>query len=379
MKVIKNARVLTMEGPKEVYEEVDVAIKDGKILEVGKDLSADEIIDAKGQLLLPGFIDAHTHLGMWEDAIGFEGADGNEMTNPITPELRAIDSINPLDRTFEDARSGGVTSVATGPGSANVMGGSFAAIKTAGRRVDDMVIKEPIAMKIAFGENPKRVYSEQRKSPTTRMAVAAELRKVLQEAKNYQAKKEADEKAEINLKYEALLPVLRKEMPLKAHAHRADDIFTAIRIAREFDLDITLEHVTEGHLIVDELKKEGLACIVGPSFGQRSKYELINKSFITAVKLQQAGLKVAIMTDHPVIPLENLNLCAQFCVKEGMDHYEALKAITINPAEIIGIADRVGSIKEGKDADLVLWDGDPLDVNSKVVFTMVDGELVYQG
>ncbi len=379
MKVIKNVRVLSMEGPAEVYEEVDVAIENGKIKEIGRDLAGDEIIDGKGNLLLPGFIDAHCHLGMWEDAIGFEGADGNEMTSPITPELRAIDSINPLDRTFEDARSGGVTSVATGPGSANVMGGTFAAIKTAGRRIDDMVIREPIAMKIAFGENPKRVYAEQKKAPTTRMAVAAELRKVLQEAKNYMEKRQRDDKVGVELKYEALVPVLKKEIPLKAHAHRADDIFTAIRIAREFDLDITLEHVTEGHLIVEELVKEGLSCVVGPSFGQRSKYELINKSFITAVKLQEAGVKVAIMTDHPVIPLENLNLCAQFCVKEGMDHYEALKAITINPAEIIGIEDRVGSIKEGKDADLVLWDGDPLDVNSKVVFTMVDGEVVYQG
>lgn len=378
MRVIKNVKVLTMEGPEEVYQEIEVAIKDGKIEKIGQDIKGDDYIDGQGHLLLPGFIDGHCHLGMWEDAIGFEGADGNEMTNPITPELRGIDSINPMDQTFVDARGGGVTSVATGPGSANVMGGSFVAIKTAGKRIDDMIIKEPLAMKIAFGENPKRVYSEQRKSPTTRMAIAAELRKVLTEAKNYLAKKEGVEKQELNLKYEALIPVLKKEIPLKAHAHRADDIFTAIRIAREFDLDLTLEHVTEGHLIVDELVKEDLPCIVGPSFGQRSKYELINKSFITAVKLQQAGLKVAIMTDSPVIPQENLNMCAQFCVKEGMDHYEALKAITINPAEILKIDDRVGSIKEGKDADLVLWDGDPLDINSRVVFTMINGDIVYK-
>lgn len=378
MKVIKNAKVLTMEGPTEVYEDLDVAIKDGKIAKIGKDLTGDDIIDGKGHFLLPGFIDAHTHLGMWEDSIGFEGSDGNEMTNPITPQLRAIDAINPMDRTFDDARSGGVTSVATGPGSANVMGGSFAAIKTAGNRIDDMIIKDPIAMKIAFGENPKRVYNEQKKSPTTRMAVAAELREFLFQAKNYMEKREKDSDQGVDLKYEALIPVFKKEIPLKAHAHRADDIFTAIRIAREFNLDITLEHVTEGHLIVDELVKENLACIVGPSFGARTKFELINKSFITAVKLQQAGLKVAIMTDHPVIPLENLNLCAQFCVKEGMDHYEALKAITINPAEIVGIDQRVGSIKAGKDADLVLWDGDPLQVDSRVIFTMIDGEIVYK-
>ncbi|NLY36072.1 MAG: amidohydrolase [Tissierellia bacterium] len=378
MKVIKNVKVLTMEGPTEIYEEVDVAIEKGKIAKIGKELTGDEVIDGKGHFLLPGFIDAHCHLGMWEDSIGFEGSDGNEMTNPITPQLRGIDGINPMDRTFSDARSGGVTSVATGPGSANVMGGTFAAIKTAGRRIDDMIIRDPIAMKIAFGENPKRVYNDQKKSPSTRMAVAAELREVLFQAKNYMEKREKNADQALELKYEALIPVLKKEIPLKAHAHRADDIFTAIRIAREFDLNITLEHVTEGHLIVDELVKENLACIVGPSFGARTKFELINKSFVTAVKLQQAGVKVAIMTDHPVIPLENLNLCAQFCVKEGMDHYEALKAITINPAEILCIEDRVGSIKVGKDADLVLWDGDPLQVDSRVLFTMVDGEMVFE-
>lgn len=378
MKVIRNVKVLTMEGPQEVYEDLEIAIKDGKVVEIGKDLEADSYIDGQGNYLLPGFVDGHSHLGMWEDSIGFEGADGNEAVNPLTPQLRGIDSINPMDRTFEDARGGGVTTVATGPGSANVVGGSFLAMKTAGRRVDDMVIKEPLAMKIAFGENPKRVYSGQKKSPTTRMAVAAELRSLLTEAKNYMAKREKDENAEVNLKYEALLPVLRKEIPLKAHAHRADDIFTAIRIAKEFDLDITLEHVTEGHLIVDELVKEGLPCIVGPSFGQRSKFELINKTFATAAKLQQAGVKVAIMTDSPVIPQENLNMCAQLCVKEGMDHYEALKAITINPAQILKIDDRVGSIRVGKDADMVLWNGDPLDLNSKVIFTMIDGEIVYE-
>lgn len=380
MKIIKNVKVLTMEGPKEVYEDLDVGIEDGKIVALGENLDGDEVIDGEGNLLLPGFMDAHCHLGMWEDAIGFEGSDGNEMTSPLTPQLRAIDAINPMDRTFADARSGGVTSVATGPGSANVIGGSFVALKTAGKRVDSMIIKDPVAMKIAFGENPKRVYHDQSKSPSTRMAIAAELREALYEAKSYMEKKDdQDNEPDYNFKNEALLPVLRKEIPVKAHAHRADDIFTAIRIAKEFDLLLTLDHVTEGHLIVDELKEEGYSCIVGPSFGERSKYELINKTYKTAVELQKAGVKVAIMTDHPVIPLEHLNLCAQFCVKEGMDHYEALKAITIHPAEIIGVEDRVGSIKIGKDADLVLWNGDPLQVDSKVLFTMVDGNIVYDG
>lgn len=377
--LIKNARVLTMEGAREKPELKNVLIREGKISSVStKESKADQVIDAKGQLLLPGFIDAHCHLGMWEDAIGFEGADGNEMTDPVTPSLRAIDAINPMDRTFEDARSGGVTSVATGPGSANCIGGTFALIKTEGKRVDEMLIKEPIAMKIAFGENPKRVYSEQKKTPTTRMAIASQIRSTLYKAKDYQQKKRSSEPPAFDLEMESLLPVLEKKMPLKAHVHRVDDIFTAIRIAKEFGVLLTLDHVTEGHLVVDELVREKLDCIVGPSFGERSKFELKNKSYATAAILNNAGIRVAIMTDHPVIPIEHLNMCAQYAVRAGMDHYEALKAITIYPAQILGVAGRVGSIKKGKDADLVLWDGDPLNINSHVLFTMIDGEIVYK-
>ncbi len=376
--LIKNARVMTMEGNREEPEVKHVLIEDGKIKSLStKEGKADQVIDAKGHLLLPGFIDAHCHLGMWEDAIGFEGADGNEMTDPLTPGLRAIDGINPMDRTFEEARNGGVTSVATGPGSANCMGGSFAAIKTKGARIDEMIIKDPLAMKIAFGENPKRVYDAQKKSPSTRMAIASKIREALHKAKEYQKKKNSSEPPAFDIDMEALLPVLEKKIPLKAHAHRADDIFTAIRIAKEFDVLLTLDHATEGHLIADELVKEKLDCIVGPSFGDRSKYELKNQSFETAAVLNKAGVKVAIMTDHPVIPVQHINMCAQYAVRAGMDHYEALKAITINPAQILGIDDRVGSIKKGKDADLVLWNGDPLNINSRVLFTMIDGEIVY--
>ncbi len=376
--LIKNARVMTMEGNREEPEVKNVLIEDGKIKSLStKEGKADQVIDAKGHLLLPGFIDAHCHLGMWEDAIGFEGADGNEMTDPLTPGLRAIDGINPMDKTFEEARNGGVTSVATGPGSANCMGGSFAAIKTKGARIDEMIIKDPLAMKIAFGENPKRVYDAQKKSPSTRMAIASKIREALYKAKEYQKKKNSSEPPAIDIDMEALLPVLEKKIPLKAHAHRADDIFTAIRIAKEFDVRITLDHATEGHLIADELVKEKLDCIVGPSFGDRSKYELKNQSFETAAVLNKSGVKVAIMTDHPVIPVQHINMCAQYAVRAGMDHYEALKAITINPAQILGIDDRVGSIKKGKDADLVLWNGDPLNINSRVLFTMIDGEIVY--
>lgn len=382
MTLIKNARVLTMEQAGETYETIDILIDNGKIKQLGKiKRKADQVIDAQGALLLPGFIDAHCHLGMFEDAIGFEGEDGNEMTGPIKPELRAIDGINPRDRCFEDARQGGVTAVSTGPGSANPIGGTFVTIKTHGGRIDDMIVMEPAAMKIAFGENPKRVYSASNKSPSTRMATAAEIRQTLYKAKNYYDKKQAkkaDERPEFDFQMESLVPVLEKKIPLKAHAHRVDDIYTAIRIAKEFDVKLTLDHVTEGHLMVDDLVKENVPCIVGPSFGARTKVELEHKSFETAKVLVDAGVEVAIMTDHPVIPIEHLNLAAAYCVKVGMDRYEALKALTINPARILGVADRIGSLAVGKDADMVLWSGDPLDVQQEVLWTMIDGQIVYQ-
>lgn len=382
MILIKNARVLTMEKPTEEYQEVDVLIEKGKIKKIGKVSSKTaEVIDAQGGLLLPGFIDAHCHLGMWEDAIGFEGADGNEMTGPIKPELRAIDGINPRDRCFQDALTGGVLAVSTGPGSANPMGGTFATIKTYGERVDDMILMEPAAMKIAFGENPKRVYSAKNTSPSTRMATAAEIRNILFKAKDYFEKKQSDkaeDRPKFDFQLEALMPVFEKKIPLKAHAHRVDDIYTALRIAKEFDLNLTLDHVTEGHLMVSDLKKEKVQCIVGPSFGTRTKVELEHKSFETAKVLVEAGVEVAIMTDHPVIPIEHLNLAAAYCVKVGMDHYEALKALTINPAKILQVEDRIGSLAVGKDADMVLWNDDPLNVQSEVLWAMIDGEIVYQ-
>jgi imidazolonepropionase-like amidohydrolase len=384
--LIKNAkRVYTMDANK-FLEEVDVLVEDGLIKAIGKDLKVEDgvqVIDATGQLLYPGFIDAHCHLGLFEDAIGFEGMDVNEVTNPVTPELRGIDGINPMDRTFEEARQKGVTTVATGPGSANVIGGVFSAIKTIGNRIDDMIVKDAIGMKCAFGENPKRVYNSKNQTPVTRMAIASKLRETLFKAREYLNKKEqANEDVSklpaFDMKLEALIPVLKKELPLKAHAHRADDIFTAIRIAKEFDVKLTLEHCTEGHLIADQLAAEGYPAIVGPSFGHRSKFELKNKTFLTPKVLQEAGVKIAIMTDSPVIPLDALNMCAQYAINAGMDAYEALKAITINPAEILEIEDRVGSIEVGKDADLVLWNGDALDISSKVLYTIMNGEIVYK-
>lgn len=385
MIVIKNGYIKTMAG-KDI-ENGQIIIEEGKIKAVGKDLDipADaEVIDADGLIVSPGFVDGHCHIGMWEEGIGFEGSDGNEDTEPITPQLRAIDAINPMDQSFTDAIEGGVTTAITGPGSANVIGGTFLAMKTYGKRVDDMVIKDPVAMKIAFGENPKRVYDEQHKSPVTRMAIAALLRETLYEAKEYKEDLDAsiedpDKKPDFDLKLDALLPVMRKEIPLKAHAHRADDIFTALRIAKEFDLDITLDHCTEGHLIAEELKEAGKSCFIGPTFGSRTKYELKNKSFETPKVLYDSGIKIAIITDSNVIPIQHIPMCAGMAVKAGLPEEEGWKSITINPAEITGIADRVGSIEAGKDADIAIFKGNPLlDVDYETVMTIIGGRIVYK-
>lgn len=292
--------------------------------------------------------------------------------------------VNAMDEAFENAYKGGVTTTVTGPGSANVIGGMFVAMKTYGNRVDDMILKEPVAMKIAFGENPKRVYNGQNKSPITRMATAAILRDTLFKAKQYIDKKERakgdpEKMPEYNIQYEALERVIKKEIPLKAHAHRADDILTAIRIAKEFDLDITLDHCTEGHLIVDHLSQEKKAAIVGPTLSNKSKIELRNLTFDTPRILHENGIKIAIMTDAPVIPIQYLSLCAGLAIKNGLEEIEGLKAITINPAEIIGIDDRVGSLEIGKDADIVVFDGNPVrDIDAEAVLTIIDGKIIYK-
>ncbi|SUY46748.1 amidohydrolase family protein [Clostridium putrefaciens] len=381
--LIKNAKIYTM--AKENYENGSILIKNGKITKIGEDIKAplgDQIIDVKGAFLMPGIIDAHCHIGGQEANMGFEGSDINEMSDPITPELRALDAINPRDEAFTKAICGGVTSVMTGPGSANVIGGTFVAIKTFGISIDDMVIKEPAAMKVAFGENPKRVYNSKNKMPSTRMATAALLRKALFDAKNYKIKKEnakeKDEFFETNFKMEALLPVIDKKIPLKAHAHRADDILTAIRIAKEFDVLLTLDHCTEGHVISKYIKESGYPAIVGPTMSFNSKIELSNKSFSTPKVLIDSGVKVAIMTDHPVIEQQYLSLCAGLATKEGLSFEDALKAITINAAEIIGIDNRVGSLEIGKDADIAIFDGNPLESMTNCLYTIIDGEVVYK-
>jgi len=389
MLLVKNAKILTMTGFD--YDNGYIAAEGEKITALGDDAAelarleaaASEIIDAKGCYVLPGFVDAHCHVGMWEDSVGFEGDDGNETSDPIMPHLRAIDAVYHADRAFVEARENGVTTVVTGPGSANVIGGQFAALKTYGRRVEDMVVKAPVAMKVAFGENPKTVYHEKRQAPMTRMATAALLRESLMKAVEYKRMKEDYErdsenfdKPDYDMKMEALLKVLNGEIPLKAHAHRADDILTAIRIAKEFGVGITIEHCTEGYLISDILLEENISVITGPFLTDRSKIELRNQSAKTPGILSKAGIKTAIMTDHPVTPVQYLPLCAAVAVKEGMDETEALKAITINAAEITGIADRVGSLEAGKDADIIIMDGYPLELKSRVLYTIINGQVV---
>ena len=388
MILIKNGLVKTMAG--EDIENGQVLLDGDKIAAVGKKVSAPvdaQVIDAAGCIVAPGFVEGHCHIGLDEEAIGFEGDDYNEMTDPVTPQMRGIDGLNPMDEAFFDAYSHGVTTAVTGPGSANVVGGTFLAVKLCGKRVDNMVVKNPVAMKIAFGENPKRCYgASQKKMPMTRMGTAALLRELLVKAQNYREEMDAYEadpknnkKPTYDCKLHAMLPVMRKEIPLKSHAHRADDIFTSLRIAKEFDLDITLDHCTEGHLIADELEKEGKGCLVGPTFGAKSKFELKNKCWDTPKAMVEHGLKTAIITDAPVIPLKYLPLCAGLAINAGLDEQEAWKAVTINPAVITGIADRVGSLEVGKDADVAIYKGNPLtDLQYTTKYTLINGQIVYQ-
>ena len=363
----------------------DILLADGKIAAIGTDLTAPAdavVFDADGLDVFPGFVDAHTHIGLDGYGIGYEGCDYNEMNDIWTPQLRAIDGINPRDPSLADARRAGVTCVCTGPGSANVLGGTFLAMKTVGDRVDKMVVRDPVAMKCAFGENPKRCYRD--KCDSTRMSTAAFLRGALMQARDYGARKQAangdiTKMPAYNQKLEALLPVLAREIPLKAHAHQANDIFTALRIAREFNLRLTLEHVTEGHLIVDELAGEkDVPMAVGPSLTFASKFELQNKSWATPGVLAKAGCHVSIITDNSVIPQQYLPLCAGMAIKAGMDPFDALKAITLNPAEHIGVADRVGSLEVGKDADIVITNGCPFEVMTEVKAVFIDGARIEQ-
>lgn len=382
-----HAQIHTMAGP---------VIKDGWLQtnetviaalgEMPAPQTTEQTCDCKGAALYPGFVDAHTHLGMMEDGLTFEGDDSNEDTDPTTPQLRAIDGLNPMDRNFQEAVAAGVTTVVTGPGSANPIGGQMAAVKTycPSGCVDDMILKAPVAIKMALGENPKNVYRDKDSGPVTRMATAAFIREELFKAQRYlealeESKMDEDADApEFDMKSEALLPALRREIEVHFHAHRADDIFTAMRIGKEFNLDYVIVHGTEGHLIADRLAKENVRVLSGPFLCDRSKPELRNKTIASPGILSKAGVQTAIVTDHSVIPIQYLPLCAGVAVREGMEREEAMKAITINPARICHLEQRVGSLEAGKDADFVLFDSDPLSNFTKPVMVVANGVIAYQ-
>ncbi len=378
---IINGNIHTMDAKN--YENGYIRIK-GKLIEEVGDMSdcpsaeeGERVIDVKGAWVMPGIIEAHCHIGIIEEKLGIMGDDCNEETNPVTPELRAIDAVNPMDPAFHDAIEAGITSVMVGPGSANVVGGQFLFMKTHGRCIDDMVVKNPAAMKVAFGENPKTAYGDKDMYPSTRMATAALLRQTLFEAKQYLTDKVSGELKQEDFKMEPWIPVLNREIPMKAHAHRADDILTAIRIAKEFGVDITIDHCTEGHLIADKIKESGFPAIVGPDLTARSKPEVQYMNFKTNKVLSDADVLTAITTDHPVSLIQYLPLCAGLAVKYGMPMEEALRAITIHAAKICRVDERVGSLKKGKDADIAIFSGNPLEVMTRTLWTIINGEIVY--
>ena len=370
--LFKNATIYTMEQDPFVG---DFRIDKGVFTKVGTNLTANEgedVQDLNGLYVFPGLVESHCHLGMEETAIRFEGDDVNEITDPITPNMRGIDGCNPMDETVELALKGGVTTVAAGPGSANVLGGTFFAYKTKGNCIDEMTIENPIAMKAAFGENPKRCY--QGKKIDTRMQISALLRETLEKTKEYMKKKEDGKDVAYDQKLEAMIPVVKRELPLKCHAHRADDILTAIRIAKEENIKITLDHVTDARSILPQIKESGFPCICGPALTHKSKFELANMSFETPNELYKAGILFSIITDSPVIPQQYLSLSAALAAKAGLPEYEAIKAITINPAKILGLDNRVGSIKVGKDADFVICTKNILDTQNEIQSVYVDGK-----
>ncbi len=386
MLIIKGGLIITMNGDDIEGGMIQIDKESGKIVAVGKKLTVgkgDEVIDAAGKVIHPGYIDTHTHLGLHEESIGWEGRDVNEMTDPTTPQMRAIDGVYMGDEGFRDALKAGITTVEVKPGSGNVIGGLCVTLKTwspgPGRIVDSAVLRSPSGMKAAFGENPKRVYGEQKKSPSTRMGVAATFRDIIIRTLNYlekQTKAEPDKPFERDLKLESLALVLRGEIPFRIHSHRADDIMTVLRIRDEFGFPMVLEHCTEAWKVADELVKRNIAASVGPLMTSRSKVELRDRTFRAPSLLQQAGVKVSICTDHPVIPIQHLVTQVILAVRDGMDGREALKAVTINPAEMLGVDERVGSIAPGKDADIVIRDRHPLDITSIVEQVLINGQVV---
>lgn len=383
MILIKNAEIRTMTNG--TLTNASILLENGKIKEIGSDIQAPgaEVIDGTGKIVTPGLIDVHTHLGVYEEIIGPAGADGNELTNPATPQVRALDAINPMERGFVDAIESGVTTVQVMPGSGNVIGGEMLVIKTHGKIVDEMIVKSPSALKIAFGENPKRVYGAKNKMPASRMGLAAVLRENLVQGQNYLRKLELAEKdpekaPDRDLKLEIIAKVLKREIQVRAHAHRADDIVTAIRIAKEFNLDLTIEHCTEGHKIPEFIKESGFRVSVGPTMSSRSKVELGDKGWHTLTTLAEHGVPFSITTDHPVIPIDYLITSAATAVAHGLDEQLAWEALTINAAKHMKVEDQVGSLEAGKDADLVIWSANPmLHHQAKVEKTIINGQIVY--
>lgn len=384
MTIIKNAHIITMSGKE--YKKGMIVFAD-KIMYVGRKTDkyiADEVFDADGLIVMPGLVDAHSHLGMFEDSLGFEGDDGNEDSDPVMPQLRAIDGINPFDRGFSEALAAGVTTVVTGPGSANPVGGQFAAIKTHGICVDDMIIKAPAAMKFALGENPKAVYNEKERGPVTRMGTASLIRELLLKSRDYMEQldeynedKENNDKPEFDIKLESMIPVMRREIPVKIHAHRADDICTAIRLGKEFNIDVTVEHCSDGDAVADILARENIPVNLGPTLGDRSKPELKNLTFATYKNLSDRDLSVAIISDHPEITEDRLPLCATMAVKNGMNEQKALAGITINAARNCRIDNRVGSLECGKDADIAVFTELPTRFDAECVAVYVNGKKVF--
>jgi imidazolonepropionase-like amidohydrolase len=387
MLIIKNANLITM--AKDNYFMGSIVVDGKKIVEVGKDIDVSvyknaKIIDAQGKFVTPGLVDPHCHIGVMEEGIRFEGNDTNEMSGPIYPELRGIDSIFVNDMAFEYTYKSGITTVNTGPGSANVIGGTFCAIKTYGETVEDMVIKEETAMKMALGENPKRVYGTNNKNPGTRMASAALMREWLFKAKEYHKKyhaflnKEEDAKEPpFDMKLHSLMRVF-DGMIVKIHAHRRDDIMTAIRISNEFGLNTTIEHATEAYMIPKRIKQENYSLIIGPTLGMASKYELVNKTYKSAKVLEDNDITFAIMTDHPVITLDTTLVQAALFIKEGLSEMKALEALTITAAKLNGIERYVGSLEVGKDADIVIWDGPIFDIMTRTETVIINGQIVHQ-
>ncbi len=388
MLAIKGGKIYTI--TKGVIDGGTVLVDGGKIVKVGKRIKVPddaEVIDVSGKVVMPGLVEAHCHIGISEEKIGWAGSDGNEATDPATPHMRALDGIkaNADEGGLEAALKAGITTVQILPGSANVIGGTGVVVKTAPKVViDEMVVREPSGMKIAFGENPRRVYGQGlKRMPSTRMGIAGVLREWLQKAKGYMEKRERlkddpEKRPEVDLKLEALVPVIKGEIPLRAHAHRADDIATAVRIAEEFGVEISWEHATEGHRIAEWIAEKGVPAVWGPSLGSRGKWEMRELGFDTPKILYEAGVKLAIQTDATGSNIRHLPIAAGMAVKHGLPYEEALRAITINPAEILGVADRVGSIEKGKDADLRILDGDPLELRTKVEMVLIDGEIVYR-